>query len=266
MTAPAFSEPFTPRGIATFARAGFRRLLIAQFIFASLAAAAVAYFIHSACFPAIQAAIDNLPLTGQIQSGRLVWNGGPQTLADGRFLAFDVDPDHSGQWRSTAADFQVEFGQDTVRVISLFGYAGLFYPSAESMPFNQPQLDSLWKAWRAEILFLIVAATIVILPAIWWILALVYFLPVWLIGFLTNRDLSLRASLKLSGSALFPGALLMTLAIILYALGILNLITFCFVFAAHFILHWLYLLCALPFLPRLSAAAQKANPFKTAGK
>jgi hypothetical protein len=262
MIASAFSEPFTPRGIAAFARAGFRRLLVAQFIFAILAGTAVGYFFHSACYPAIQAAIDNLPLTGQIQSGRL--RCAPQMLADGSFLAFNVDPDHSGQWRSTTADFQLEFGQDTVRVMSLFGYADFFYPSAESMPFNQPQLDPLWKAWRAEILFLIVAATIVILPAIWWLLAVIYVLPVWLIGFLTNRDLSLPASLKLSGSALLPGALLMTAAIVLYGIGLLNLVTFCFVFAAHFVLHWLYLLCALPFLPRLATAAPKANPFKPA--
>jgi len=264
MTASAFSEPFTPRGIAAFARAGFRRLLVAQFMFAFLAAIAVAYFLHRACFPAVETAIENLPLTGQIQSGRLVWSGGAQTLADGPFLAFDVDPDHSGQWRSTTADFQVEFGRDDVRVISLFGYADILYPSGESMAFNQPQLDPLWKAWRAEILFLIVAAAIVILPAIWWVLALIYFLPVWLIGFLANRDMNATVSLKLSCSALLPGALLMTVAIILYALGVLNLVSFCFVFAAHFILQLLYLLFGMLFFPRASAAGPKGNPFTTA--
>jgi hypothetical protein len=263
MTGPVFSEPFTPRGIAAFARAGFRRLLVAQFVFALLAAVAVAYFLRSACFPAVQTAIENLPLTGQIQSRRLVWDGGPQTLADGRFLAFNVDPDHSGQWRSTTADFQVEFGRDRVRVLSLFGFVDLFYLPGESAPFNQPQLDPLWKAWRGEILFLIMAATAIVLPAIWWILALIYFLPVRLVGFLANRDMGFLASLKLSCSALLPGALLMTVAIILYALGLLNLVTFCFVFAAHFILHWLYLLFGLFFFPRASIAPLKGNPFKT---
>lgn len=266
MIASAFSEPFTPRGIAAFARAGFRRLLVAQFIFALLAAAAVGYFFYSACFPAVMAAIDNLPLTGQIQSGHLSWNGGPQMLADGPFFAFNVDPDHSGQWHSTTADFQVEFGRDTVRVITLIGYADFFYPSDHSAPFNQPQLDPLWKAWRAVILFLIMVATVVMLPATWWFLAVIYFLPVWLIGFLANRDLSLPASLKLSGSALLPGALLMTAAIVLYGIGILNLVSFCFVFAAHFILHWLYLLFGLFFLPRDSTATPKGNPFSTAGQ
>jgi hypothetical protein len=266
MIASAFSEPFTPRGVAAFARAGFGRLLVAQFIFALLAAVAVVYFLRSAGFPPVQTAIDNLPLSGQIQSGRLVWSGDPQTLADSRFLAFNVDPDHSGQWRSATADFQIEFGHDTVRVFSLIGFTDFFYPTTDSLAFNQPQLDPLWKAWRAEILFLIAVATIIMLLVTWWILALLYFLPVWLVGFLTNRDMTLQTSLKLSGAALLPGALLMTAAIFLYGLGILNLITFCFVFAAHFILHWLYLFFGLFFFPRASTATPKGNPFKTDDK
>jgi hypothetical protein len=76
--------------------------------------------------------------------------------------------------------------------------------------------------------------------------------------------MNLPASLKLSCSALLPGALLMTAAIILYAWGLLNLVTFCFVFAAHFILHWLYLLFGLFFFPGASTGTRKGNPFKTA--
>lgn len=259
----AFSEPFTPRGVAAFAHAGFRRVVAAQFIFALLAAVAVAYFFHSACFPAVQAAIDTLPLTGRIQSGRLDWNGGPKMLADGRFLAFNVDPDHSGQWRSATADFQVEFGRDTIRIMSLFGFADFSYPAGETVPFNQQQMDPLWKAWRAEILFLIAVAAIIVFPIIWWIMSAIYFLPAWLMGYFGNRDLSLKSSLKLSCAALLPGALLMTAAIILYTLGVLNLVAFLFVFVAHFVLHWLYLLSALPFLPRVQVATADRNPFKT---
>lgn len=264
----AFSEPFTPRGVAAFAPGGFGRVVIAQFIFALLAAVAVAYFFHSACFPAVQAAIDNLPLTGQIQSGRLDWAGGPQMLADGHFFAVNVDPDHSGQWRSATADFQVEFGHDTVRIMSLFGFADFAYPAGGTVPFNPQQLDPLWKAWSAEILFLIAVAAVIIFPVTWWILAAIYFLPVWLMGYFANRDLDLKGSLKLSCAALLPGALLMIAAIILYTLGVLNLIAFLFVFAAHFVLHWLYLISAVFFLPRVpvATAAPGENPFKTTRK
>ena len=267
MNASAFSEPFTPRGVAAFARAKFGRLLVAQLILALLAAAAVASFFYNACFPVVLAAIENLPDTGEISSGQLDWSGSSfQDLADGHFLAFDVDLDHSGQFRSTA-DVQVEFGRDSVRVFSLLGYADFYYPPDEIIQFNRPQLQPLWNAWRAEILFFIALAALVALPVVWWILGTLYFLPVWLAGFFTNRDLSLRASWKLSAAALLPGALLMIAGILLYGLGFFGLITFCFVVAAHFILDWLYLLFALPFFPRISTALPpRGNPFKPSQK
>jgi hypothetical protein len=101
---------------------------------------------------------------------------------------------------------------------------------------------------------------------VWWLLATLYFLPVWLIGFFTNRDLDLRASWKLSAAALLPGALLMIGGILLYGLGFFGLITFGFVVAAHFILDWLYLLFALPFFSRTSAVPPPGNPFKSIHK
>ena len=264
MNASAISEPFTPRGVSTFAHAKLGRLIVAQLILALFAAAAVACFFYSACFPVVQAAIDNLPDSGQIASSQLTWSGGSfQDLAEGHFLALDVDLDHSRQFHSTA-DVQVEFGGDSVRVYSLFGYADFYYPTDDIIQFNRPELEPLWAAWRAEILFGIALAAFVTLPVTWWILATLYFLPVWLIGFFTNRDLDLRACWKLCGAALLPGTLLMIAAIFLYGLGFFGLVTFGFIFVAHLVLDWFYLLFALPFFPRTSAAPVRGNPFKSA--
>jgi hypothetical protein len=256
------SEPFTPRGVAAFARAKFSHLFLAQCLFAFIAAVAVAWFFYARCFPVIDTAIQNLPSDGQIQSGKLAWGGASQqTLAEGHFLALDVDLYHSGQFRSTA-DLQIEFGLGSVQVFSLLGYSEFFYPPNGFMQFNRPQLQPLWGAWRSIILFAIAAATFISLPLVWWILATLYFLPVWLIGFFTNRNLDLRTSWKLSGAALLPGALLMSLGIFFYACGLFNLISFLFGFGAHFVLAWLYLLFALPFFTRISSATPKGNPFK----
>jgi len=132
MNASAFSEPFTPRGVAAFARAKFSRLLLLQFIFAMLAAFATAWFFYQDCFPTVQAAIDNLPADSEIHSGALDWHGDSfSELADGRFVAFDVDISHSAQFRSSTADLQIEFGHETIRVFSLFGYADFYYPPGE---------------------------------------------------------------------------------------------------------------------------------------
>ncbi len=59
-----------------------------------------------------------------------------------------------------------------------------------------------------------------------------------------------------------PGALLMAAGIFLYGFGFLNLVSFVFVFAAHFVLGWIYLFVSLLFLPGISGAKPKANPFK----
>lgn len=264
MNASVFTEPFTPRGVAGFAGAKFIRLLLAQFIVALLAAIVIAWFFYRNCFSVVLSAIQNLPADSEIRSAQLDWTGGsPQALAEGHFIAFDVDLDHSGQLRS-AVDFQIEFGRHCVRVISFFGYyADFYYPGVrgEMIDFNRPTLEPLWTAWRAEILFLIAFASILVLLLNWWILGTLYFLPVWLTGFFTNRDLSVRGSWKLSNAALLPGALLMTGGIFIYGLGF-PFVLFAFVFGAHLVLGWLYLFFALAFFARTSAAPSRGNPFE----
>jgi hypothetical protein len=192
----------------------------------------------------------------------LDWRGdSPQLLAEGKFIALDVDLKHSGQINSTA-DLQIEFGKESIRVFSILGYAEFFYPPDCFTPFNRTELEPLWGAWSAEILFIAAAATVIGLLLSWWILATVYFLPVWLLGFFTNRDLNFRASWKFSGAVLMPGALLMAAGIFLYSFGALDLVKLGFIFSAHFVLGWIYLFVGLLFLPRISEAKPKANPFK----
>ena len=265
MNAPAKStfawEPLTPRGVAAFAGAKFSRLFLVQFIFALLAAASVVWFLDDSCFPVIRAAIQKLPDAGKISAGKLDWRGdSPQSLAEGNFLAFDVDLNHSGQIRSTA-DVQIEFGAESVRVFSLLGYAEFFYPQDRFAPFNRTELEPFWGAWTAEILFMTAAATIIGLLLSWWILATLYFLPVWIFGLFENRDLDFRASWKLSGATLMPGALLMAAGILLYDFNFLNLVQLGFIFAAHFVLGWIFLFVSLLFVPRISEGKPKGNPF-----
>ncbi len=259
---PTFAwEPLTPRGVAAFARAKSSRLLLVQFIIALLAASSVIWFFGDGCFPTISTAIKKLPAGGEIRSGRLDWHGdSPQLLAEGKFLAFDVDLNHSGQIHSTA-DVQIEFGTDSVRAFSLLGYTDFYYLSDRIAPFNRIELEPLWGAWTAEILFIAAVAAIIGLLSSWWLLATVYFLPVWILGFFFNRDLNFRASWKLSGAALLPGALLMAAGVLLYDADFLDLVSLGFVFAAHLALGWIYVFLSLLFLPRISGVPQRGNPF-----
>jgi hypothetical protein len=253
-------EPLTPRGVAAFAHARLGRLLFVQFIVALLAAASVAWFLHDSVFPVIRKAIANLPVTGEISSAQLTGpDDPPKLLAEGRFLALDVDLDHSGKISSTA-DVQIEFGRKTIRTSGLLGYTEFPYPDIGPLPFNQTDLEPLWGAWRAELLFIAVVATMMVLLVSWCLLATIYCLPAWLAGFFVNRDLNFRRSWKLSGAALLPGALLMAAAVLLYDLGVVNLVQLGFIFGAHFVLGWIYLFVSLLFVPGISVASPK-NPF-----
>jgi len=260
---PVFAwEPLTPRGVATFAHARPGRLLLVQFIVAALAAIAVVCFLDMDCFPTATAAIKQLPDQGEISAGRLDWHGSwPRLIAEGNFLAFDVDLDHSGLIRSPA-QVQIEFGRDSVRVFSLFGYADFRYPPDQPLYFDRTDLEPRWNAWKPDILGIAAGAVVVGLMLAWAILATIYFLPAWLICFFTDRDLNFRQCWRLAGAALMPGALLLTGAIAFYALGVLDLIQMSFAFGAHFVLGWIYLFISPLFLHRVSPV-EKRNPFLT---
>jgi hypothetical protein len=254
-------EPLTPRGVAAFARATLGRLLLVQFIVAALAAGSVVWFLDDSVFPVVKTAVQNLPADGEIRFSRLDWRGdSPQLLAEGRFLAFDVDLKHSGAIHSPA-DVQIEFGRETIRVHSWLGYSEFPYPPDSIIPFNRTKFEPLWGAWAAEILFIAAAATVIGLWLSWWILATVYFLPVWVAGYFANRELDFRRSWKLSGAALMPGALLMAAGVFLYDVGFLDLVQLIFVFSAHFVLGWIYLFVSLLFVPGIPAALPRGNPF-----
>jgi len=262
---PVAWEPLTPRGVAAFARAPLSRLLIVQFIVAALGAAALVWLLHDGCFPTVRAAIQNLPETGAIRSGRLDWPGNtPQLLAEGRLLAFDVDAGHSDQIRSPAA-VQIEFGRQSIRIYSVLGlgYLEWPYPAGWTAPFNRTELEPWWGAWEPEWLAITLLAGVAGLMLVWAFLATVYFLPARLIGFLVNRALDFRSSWKLSGAALLPGALLLAAVIVLFDLAVLNLVQFCLLFVAHLVLGWVYLVAGQFFLPRTEPAAASGNPFSS---
>lgn len=260
-------EPVTPHGVAAFAHASVGRLWLVQFLVALVVAASVVWFLHDGCFPTIRAAILQLPAKGEIRSATLDWHGdSPQMLAEGRFLAFSVDLDNSGALRSPA-HVQVEFGRDNFLVRSLFGYIGSRYPDGWVIAFNRTELQPRLGAWQPAMLAIAAGVVVVYLMGTWFVLALLYAGPVWLIAFYANRDLNLIASWKLSGAALLPGALVMATAVVVYDFGAMDLIHVVFILVVHLVLGWIYLWVGLLFLPRHPAeASRRRNPFAAASR
>jgi hypothetical protein len=237
-------------------------LLLLQFLFALLAAMALVWFLRTAWFPTIRQAVAQLPERGELNSGKLNWfENSPQLLAEGHFLAFVVDTNHTGALRSPA-QIQVEFGRDDIFFYSLAGYRAWPYPKEWKIGFNRAGLQPWWGAWEPPMQWLAFAGMLFWCMASWWLLATVYFLPVWFGGFFANRDLNFRRSWKLAGAALMPGALVMIMAIIVYGFGMLDLVQLAAAVGAHLIVSWVYLVWSVWAAPKLLAsAAPPANPF-----
>jgi hypothetical protein len=268
MSGPAASyttEPITPRGVVGFAHAGVLRLWFGQLVAAVLVALSVLWFFNDSCVPAVDQAIHHLGGVGEIFSGELAWHGdSPVVLAEERFLALVIDLNHTGTVHCTS-DFQVEFGRDSIRVISLLGYADFYYPynpPNQTIPVSREALEPLWGAWLPELQAILVAVVLVGLLLVWNVLATLYWLPVWLASWLAGRDLGCLASWRLAGASLLPCGLLLALGIFLFDFGVLDLVQISFVIGAHLLLGWIYLFVSLLLLPRRgSPKKSKKNPF-----
>lgn len=257
-------EPVTPRGVAAFADGSVRRLWLVQLIVAILAAAVVLWFLLTAWFPVIQQAIRQLPGRGSIRAGRLLWEGKTAaSLAENHFLALAVDLRHEGTVRSPA-HVQVEFGEKDFVLLSLFGALQMPYPRGYTIAFNRDELEPWWGAWRPAILALTAAAVISGLMLSWGLLALLYCPVAWLVAFFANRTLSLRGSYRLCGAALMPGALFMTTALVVYGLGVLDVLLLLILASVHILLGWVYVVWAPFWRPRITQAiAPTSNPFRS---
>jgi hypothetical protein len=260
-TARAAWEPLTPRGVAAFARAPLRRLLLVQLIVALLAAGVVVWFLYRCWFPTIGDAIYGMPAEAEIRAGILNWAPpSPTRLAEGRFLAIAVDLNHTGEARSPT-HIQIEFGQTNLSVYSVLGRLQSAYPPNGLLPFNRTVLWPWWGAWAPAILAVAAGSVAAGLMVLWAALATLYSLPVWLTGFLIDRECSLGGSWRLAGAALMPGAILMCAALFMYGWGSLDLLSLAVAAGMHLLVGWAYLLLGLLRLPRRVAPMAKSNPF-----
>lgn len=255
-------QPLTPGGVAAFADARLRQLLLVQLVVALLVGGVVIWFVHGAWFPTIDKAIRHLPSQGELRFGRLDWPGdSPVCLAEGRFLALVIDLDHGGTAR-TPAHVQVEFGRTDYKIYSLLGHIQRPYPRRWVLAFNGTELGPWWGAWTPAILAIVGLLVVAGLMASWACLATVYAVPVWLTGFFADRRCGLGGSWRLAGAALMPGAFLMCGAIVLYGWGAFDLVRLAVAGTAHLVLGWVYLFLSPLRLPRhQTATAAKENPF-----
>jgi len=103
--------------------------------------------------------------------------------------------------------------------------------------------------------------------AIWLVLATLYSLPLRLLTFYYDRDVSWLGCWRMAGAAQLPGALLMSGGILLYGFNRLNLIGLLFAWLLHVVIAWIYVGIAPARLSRLAGSVRRRdNPFGGAQK
>jgi hypothetical protein len=257
---PCAWQPLSPRGVAAFSRAPVARCLLVQTIVALLVIGSVLWFVATNWFPIIRQAIRQLPADGLIQNQQLVSSRNAATpLADNRFLAFVMDLGEAGS-AMLATDVRVEFRSRSYGVCSLAGCLVLNYPKNATVQFNPPELESWWAAWEPTIYTVTALAVAAGLFTSWFVLATIYCPILRIYAFFKDRQLTLAGSWKLAAAALLPGALLVAAGIVLYGLGVMDLIGFLVLWALHLIVGWVYLFVSPLCLPQASDATAVAQP------
>jgi hypothetical protein len=231
-----------------------------QFIVALITAGTVGWFLSIHWFPSVRKAIRQLPDTGIIRAGQLVTpRGSTAPLVETRYLSIAVDAADTGV-ASSLADLRVEFHRTNFAVCGFAGCMRRAYAADATMQFNRSELESWWGAWQ-PMLFGITALVVVAgLFASWLVLATLYFPIAWVIAYFKDRRLTARSAWKLAAAALLPGALLVCGGIIIYGLGIADLLRLLVLWLAHFAVGWVYLIMSPFRLPPVTAKP-KANPF-----
>ena len=256
-------QPFTWRGAAAFSTARFSRLFVVQLLAALVVAGALVWFLDHTWFPTIHEAVRQLPDTGRIESQQLSTpRTSPEPLVENRWLALFVDAEEAGT-PTPGSDLRIEFKKRRVDLCSLPGCFSVPYPAGYVLEFNRPELESWWEAAEPAVYVGTVLLTVAFLFVTWCALATVCCPWVRLLAFFKDRSLTLGGSWRVSAAALVPAALFVALAVVLYGLGLIDLIRLATAWAIHLPLGVVWLFMAVLRLPAVAGRAPGGgrNPF-----
>ena len=253
-------QPLTWRGVASFSTATFSRLLVLQLLTALVVAGTELWFLDHTWLPSVHEAIRKLPDTGRIENQQLLTPRlSTEPLVENRWLALVVDAEEVGL-SHPVSDLRLEFKRRHLDVCSLPGCYALEYPEGYLLEFNRPELESWWEAAGPAVYVGTVLVTLAVLFLTWFTLATLYCPWVRLLAFFKDRSLTFAGSWRISAAALLPAALLVAAAIVLYGLGIIDLIRLVTAWLIHFLLGWAWLILAVHRLPSVAEAASAARP------
>ena len=182
------------------------------------------------------------------------------------FISLIITP--STQWQGNmTADFQIAATPSEIRFRSLLGYLSIPYPPDTEFRLPPSDIKPWWRA--REALFTVLAFCLVssALLATWSVLATLYFFPIAIANYFADRKNEFWETWRLAGSLLLPGALIMTLSILLYGFHLLGFLGLLVATALHFIVAWIYGVATIKHIPPIPSFPRTGtNPFSDSDK
>ncbi len=256
-------QPMTFGGVAAFATGTTARLLKVQLLMGLVASGCLVWFVASAWFAGLDAAIDRLPEQSAIRNGRLEWDpSAPPRLIEGPFLSITVNASGDANI-GTPADLQLILGTESFRLQSIFGHWQLPYPRGWTLSLARSEVKPWWRARQPFLLAAGLAVGLLGLLLSWWLLAVTYAFPVRWIASAARRELTFAGSWRIAGASLLPGVLLMSVAVVSYGLHRLPLPGLLLAWVLHLLIGWVYAAVAPLCLPRRAVPPSAVgNPFR----
>jgi hypothetical protein len=253
--------PLTPRSVATFAATSLRRLALTQLVLALGLALLMVATVQDTWFANFRELIEHLPAEGAIRGGQLEWtNPVPARLIEDRYLAVAVDPERTGAL-GQEADLTLLLGSTNFLAASVLGYAAVPYPPQYTISLRRDDVAAWWGARELFLTTGVGVGTGLFWLLLWWLLASVFWLPVWVLGALARRDLPPAAAWKLAAAAQLPGLVVFAAALASYRFGWINLLRLGYGFGLSLAVAWAYW-TVTPFLvPKAPRKPKVDNPF-----
>lgn len=261
-------QPFTFGGVAAFAAAPLRRLLLVQLLFAVITSASITWFVSHAYGPVISQTIAQFPETAAIEGGDITGINSPITV-ETKFVSVQIDTSDAPAF-SELADFQIECRKDGGRVCSLLrsvlGCVEFDYPRDHKISLARSHLEPWWGARQPLIWGLTFVALVVYMIVSWALLAMVWTVIAKLVAWFMDRRLGWFGAWKVCSAALMPGALLLALAARLYHWQAIDLIALAVFYVGHLVIGLVYVVgapfkCSKLKLSEVKKPAIPKNPF-----
>ena len=254
-------QPLTPGGAAAFAGASLTRLFVVQLLFALGTAVAVLFFISTNVSTVIGDLIRQIPEEAVMSRGEIIGLGAAKPAAAAAFLSVSLSAT-AAVVPDRPADLDVRFGATNFSACAILGCVTRAYDPSWTFAIGRGHMEPKWGAWKPLVYIVTALAVMTGLMIVWAAWATIYFLPVRLLAFFADRELTIIGSWKMSGAAQMTGSLVQSVGIVLYALRLLDLPLLAGVMALHFLVNWVYVPWALLKRPKVEKAAKVAgNPF-----